>query len=62
MTFLQPKDPRWQGPQRWYLIIELIRNIILIAFSILIIVETTLYRKWYADYHSTVEYDSNDTA
>jgi hypothetical protein len=62
MTFLQPRDPRWQGPQRWYLVIDLIKSIVLIAFCILTIVETSLYRIWYNDYYSTVEYDSNATA
>jgi len=57
MVFLQPRDPRWQGPQRWYFRIELLKNIVLIAFSILVIVETSLHRKWYNAYYNTVEYD-----
>ena len=55
MAFLQPRDPRWQGPQRWYFRIELLKNIVLIAFSILVIVETSLHRKWYNAYYNTVE-------
>jgi hypothetical protein len=59
MAFLQPRDPRWQGPQRWYFRIELLKNIVLIAFSILVIVETSLHRKWYNAFYNTVEYDSS---
>ena len=62
MTFLQPRDHRWQGPQRWYLVVDLVKNFVLIAFCILITVETSLYRIWYNNYYSTVEYDSNATA
>lgn len=62
MAFLQPRDPRWQGPQRWYLAIDLVKNILLFFFVILVIVETTLYRKWYNTYYSTVEFDSDETA
>jgi hypothetical protein len=62
MILLYPRDPRWQGPARWYLYFDLIKNIVLFAFIILVIVEGALYRHWYMDYHSTVEFDSNETA
>lgn len=61
MAFLQPRDPRWQGPQRWYLLIDILKNIILTIFAILVIVETSLHRKWYNAYYNTVEYDSSDS-
>ncbi|KAJ4986811.1 hypothetical protein SVAN01_07738 [Stagonosporopsis vannaccii] len=61
MAFLRPRDPRWQGPQRWYLFIDLFKNIVLFFFTILIIVETSLYRKWYNSYFDTVEFDSEET-
>ena len=57
MALLQPRDLRWQRPQRWYFRIELLKNIVLITFSILVIVETSLHRKWYNAYYDTVEYD-----
>ena len=59
MTFLQPRDPRWQGSQRWYLPIDLAKNTILSVLCILAIVETTLHRTWYISTYSTVEYDSD---
>lgn len=61
MSYSRPQDPRWQGPQRWYLLIDTLKNLTLTAFSILVIVETTLHRKWYNAYYDTVEYDSGET-
>ncbi|KAF2995105.1 hypothetical protein E8E13_004002 [Curvularia kusanoi] len=58
MLFLQPRDPRWHGPQVWYFRIDVLKNIVLTIFAILVIVETSLHRKWYNAYYDTVEYDS----
>lgn len=62
MSFLHPRDSRWQGSARWYIYLDLVKNIILSLFIILVIVEGTIYRHWYMAYHSTVEFDSSETA
>ncbi|KAH6612128.1 hypothetical protein C7974DRAFT_419027 [Boeremia exigua] len=61
-TLLTPRDPRWHGPQRWFFVLDLLRIVVLTAFTILAITETVLFRKWYNSWHSTVEYDSDETA
>jgi hypothetical protein len=52
MALRQPHDPRWQGRQRNYLTVDILKNTVLIAFCILIIVEVALFRSW-------TEYDTD---
>ncbi|KAJ4335341.1 hypothetical protein N0V95_008916, partial [Ascochyta clinopodiicola] len=61
MPLTHTQDPRWLGPQRKYATINLVKSTFLILFLILIIVETTLHRKWYNAYYNTVEYDSSES-
>jgi hypothetical protein len=46
-TLTHPQDPRWHGPQRFYLAIHLTKTLLLIPFCILVIVETTLFHSWF---------------
>jgi hypothetical protein len=55
MSFLHPRDPRWQGRARWYPVLDLVKTTTLFLFTMLVAVEGALYRHWYMAYHSTVE-------
>ncbi|KAF1960783.1 hypothetical protein CC80DRAFT_590124 [Byssothecium circinans] len=50
------EDPKWQGPQRHFFTVFAIKNLFLIVFAILIVVESVLFREW------TRGYDSNNAA
>ena len=47
MPFTSPNDIRWRGPQRFNHTIFLIKNILLLLFIILVIVEYALFKKWW---------------
>lgn len=49
MAFLSysPVDPRWQGRPRHYLTAFTIKNLFIIPFVILVVVEGVLYKRWH---------------
>jgi hypothetical protein len=43
------RDPRWQGRPGYYFTAFTLKNILLIILSILVVVETSLHKKWRGD-------------
>ncbi|CAO2652905.1 Nn.00g023160.m01.CDS01 [Neocucurbitaria sp. VM-36] len=55
--FTSPRDPRWQGFQRRHHTIFLVKNLTLLLFIILVIVEYSLFITWWnTDSESSLEY------
>jgi hypothetical protein len=58
--FTSPADPRWHSFPRHHHTIFLVKNLILVLFTILVIVEYPLFKNWWENspysYHKSWEW------
>jgi hypothetical protein len=47
MTSWYPRDTRWHGVQKHYFNVSTFKSLVLIAYVILIVVESVLMRRWF---------------